>query len=93
MTVAGPQTNTTFSAYTSQLHRVLHRPYLEPITNRMAGIAYGMLLSWFVHYCVWEVIEVTSTRCLPLSLSLLSLYFSAQDHLTLSFTTSSWKDG
>lgn len=36
--------------------RVLCRPYLEPITNRMAGIAYGMLLSWPVHYCVWEVI-------------------------------------
>lgn len=34
---------------------VLHRPYLEPITNRTTGITYGMLLSWSVHYCVWEV--------------------------------------
>lgn len=56
MSVAGPQTNTTFSAYTSQLHGVLHRPYLEPITNSVAGIAYGMLLSRSVHYCVWGVI-------------------------------------
>lgn len=56
-------------------------------------MAYGMLLSWPAHYCVWEVMQVTSTRCLPLSLSLLYLCISARDHLTLSFSTSSWKDG
>lgn len=27
----------------------------EPITSRVTGFAYGMLLSWSVHYSVWEV--------------------------------------
>lgn len=31
-------------------------------------MAYGMLLSDSLHYCVWEVMELTSTCRLPLSL-------------------------